>query len=339
MKDPKSSQSGDQATQGGTPVKFLAVTFPPDNSTTGESNVFVMMPTLDKGILCLAKGDVTVPPGSTLDAVYLKVVTPPPIGPPLPSDDDVRNSYDRISANASWNFNGQLQAKAGPGSTLVNNTLCVVARTGKYVIVGGQPTIVFTNDRQNVPFKGKQVSSCPAPPTVAQASTASAAPVAPSVPVVDPSRRHPTDRDGDWLLYRGLSAALPGMGSVLLLDGQPLRARVAAFAVENVLWRHSLEILGTVWRSGVVRRVVGDLVPADNTFSCSGAPKYSLVVSQVTNSIPVKPFVHVLASECRERPDFVHLDPTQEIRVQVNFDTVENVRAGEFDLWVKVVTA
>ena len=199
-------------------------------------------------------------------------------------------------------------------------------------------------DRTNIQFKGVQVSSCPVvQQIVAKAGAAAAA--TPTPTIVDSSERHPTDRDGDWLLYRGLSVGLPGMGSVLMLDGKPLRARVAAFSAANVLWQHSIEFpLGLVWSSGVVQRAVGELIPADATLAGAGltryftpgAPRYSIVVSQQTSS---KSSVHVMASECREHPDFVHLNPAEEIRVQVNFDSFENVRTGEFDLWVKVVTA
>ncbi|MEK6257204.1 MAG: hypothetical protein AABP62_01175 [Planctomycetota bacterium] len=338
MTDPKSPQPKGQATQAG--IKVEAATAVSQPTPGGDANVVVMMPSMDKGFLCRANGNVSVPAGESLEGVYLKVVKGKAPGTVLPTDQEVIDGYDKLSRNATWNFDGLLPAWAGPNATKVDNTLCAVKRTQKFVMT---PTPHFEPfiDRENVPFKGVQVTSCP--PMAIAAATAAPVAASPIPTPVDASERHPTDRDGDWLLYRGLSVAMPGMGNVLMLDGKPLRARVAAFAATNVLWQHSIEFpMGMVWSSGVVRRAVGELIPADDTiiagiprYFSPGAPKYSVLVTQQTAS---KPFVHVMASECRERPDFVHLDPTEDIRVQVNFDIFENVRTGEFDLWVKVVT-
>ena len=319
----------------------------------GPNYVHVLNPAMTMGTLCLAYGPVGIPSGYVLEGVFVKVIQALPPFPP--SSAIYPTGYERkdtVCAGGVWNLNKQLKAFANsttPPATS-NNTICVVTVSNK-LVSPWPPTYRKNIDQTNLSFRAIQ-GACPvklldqvetdfSKSQGVDSSELRSASLFEGLDFVEP-----IDRVKDWLLYRIVnvvrspegSASVADAGPVLMLQGAPLRARVAAFAAGNVCWRHSLETPeGTVWSGGVVRRAIGDLIPADENFLFHCAPQNSIVVSQPSRVPPFATKVNVLASESRSSPDYFHLDPEEVVRVQVNFDLRENVRSGQFDLWVKVI--
>ena len=294
--------------------------------------------------LCQANGPVSVPDGYTLVGVFGKISTD---GSSPTNDDVYKNSAgsDTVCAGGFWNLDKKLPAAAiplpVPNGQLNNNLLTVVtvAKNSPF----GTPTIVGSNQVSFIGVAG----TCSATPVLKQESAEMS-----TLPIEGIDFLNPVDCDNGWLLYRfnqGFHSTfppnVPARGPVLMANGVELQASVLAIAVQNVLWRHSQDFddpdLGPISIGGVSRRPLGDIVtPTDEDkdafYFGAAAPKNAIAIWQ--DPFPSRDrFVHVLASQSRRHPDFVHLVPTESIRIQFNYDLRENVQSGQFDLWVKVI--
>jgi len=331
-------------------TKFLSITKP---TPTGPNNVQVLSPYMTKGTLCQAYGPVSVPSGFTLVGVYAKVVQ----GVSFPHKSTIYptgyDAVDSVCAGGNWNLNKQLTAFANSTTmpAAPNNKITIVTVSRRYIPNSSPPDYELSTVPTNAEFFAVQ-GACPIAMPAALSERIPECKGEVSTEFLNESfiaglhSIEPIDRVEDWLLYRMVSAErfredqapIAYAGPVLMLHGEPLRARVAAFAAGNICWRHSLESSdGTVWFGGVVRRAIGELIPADSNFLFRGAPRNSIVLSQPSHVPPFATSVNVLASESRSNPDYFHLDPEEVIRAQVNFDLRENVHSGQFDLWVKVI--
>jgi len=138
----------------------------------------------------------------------------------------------------------------------------------------------------------------------------------------------PTQKDGDWLLYEGLPVSAIGAGNLLSRHGAPLRASVLAVAASRVYWTSILS------NAAVIRRPCGDLVASGFASPFAGMPRNALIVHQPQHR-------HVLMSECRDKPDLIHVDRNTDIRLHVNFESpvfpTAGLLVGSYDLWVKVI--
>jgi hypothetical protein len=170
-------------------------------------------------------------------------------------------------------------------------------------------------DRSDIPYKGKRVDMC---------STASAHLATPPSGFAS---KDVSPTDSDWLAYRNMAVDLLFFGNRLMRNGIPLRARTLAVSAFDVDWQY-----GTV-RPSIVRRPTGEVAAASDGWFFKNAPEAAIVVWQGD-----KRTRHVVASECRETPDLVDLDPDQDIHVQVNYAWEDILaRRGSFGLWVKVI--
>ncbi len=298
------------------------------------------------GLLCLANGPVSVPTGFILEGVYAKVVQMAPGDPGFPSTAniyptgyDCKNDSSQIVANGNrWNMDQQLKASIAPSSP--NNTL-IVLTVSNQLASPFPPKYNKNIDSTTVRFTGVSGACTRTKTSMSKLFAFSS--------IEEPDGINPIDKRDGWLLYRVTqnyrsddgSPQAADAGPILMVDGNPLSARVAAFYVRNMLWYHGLDVTisgSEISAGGVVRRPAGDLVTADEFCMFPGAPRNAVIISQPTQNGLVLPFFHVLMSETSKAADYVHLLPDESIRVQVNFDPfLENYRRGQFDLWVKII--
>jgi hypothetical protein len=169
-------------------------------------------------------------------------------------------------------------------------------------------------------FDGTWVDTCPAIRPAAAAAPA-------ALDTVEPMFG-PTQKDGDWLLYEGLPVSAIGIGNLLSRHGTPLQASVLAVAAARVYWCSRLP------NGTVVRRPCGDLVPTGVASPFAKMSRNALIIHQAQHR-------HVLVSECRDKPDLIHLNRDASFRIHVNFESpvlpTAGLLDGSYDLWVKVI--
>lgn len=236
--------------------------------------------------------------------------------------------YSGASSPLNWNENGNLHAFCTAAGGNGKNVLYVVG------IYYDAMNVAHFTAVETVAFTGDPCKTCPQLETGAAAeateAVAAAAAVAAGAPA--PNLVGPSDKDGDWLLYR-LSASNDGDGSgnILMRHGQPLKASAIAVAAANVNWQHGLT-------KATVRRALGDHIPGGNFYRFPGLPANGIVISQPQGIFQAFPVNRAVASECREHPDYHHLNRNLGIAVQVNFQFADLLlRNGTFELWVKVI--
>jgi hypothetical protein len=312
-------------------VSILSVT---TNNPSANTIVDVMSIGGNMGQLCKCNGTV-LPVGVSFDGIYLKIGTNGQTFTPaqvVAAPDAVISASEIYPSGstgvaANWNRDTRMQSSCGPAGSEPSNTLFVASRC--FDFTPSPPHYVEVLEPSNTPFKGKAVNACAA---IARRNSLAKS----EIPTTDAGEgvpASPIDSDGDWLLYGGLSVSNHYYGNRLMRNGNPLRARVLAIAAADVNWSHDLAS-GSRWN---VRRPAGDMAfeplrPSPWRFP--NAPTNSLVVWQKQAGLPER----VLSSECREQPDLVHVDPDEDLFVQVNYHAVfQRTLRGAFGLWVKAI--
>lgn len=146
----------------------------------------------------------------------------------------------------------------------------------------------------------------------------------------------PSNSDGEWRFYGGLTAANHHFGNRLYLHGAPLRARLIAVAAEQVHWSYNLAPV-VPGRRRHVRRPVGDLTsfhshPSPMRFANS--PSDAIVIYQPIDWLPE----HVVSATHRTAADLISLQEDADILVQVNYNHLfQHSITGTFGLWIKVI--
>ena len=322
-----------------TPKAVPDVTTPKEDT---DSDVFVMMTTMPQGILCHAHGTVIFPTTSYMSVgVYLQVVEDKITSLPTAqavvdavNGGTLGNHGKKIPFNGAtlgtayqWTCDNSLGVWCSPTTKTKYNTLLAVTASANFNTSTGKLDSVLEGPNA-IHFYGKATTT-PCAPDAAVARSESVLTVNGDEPMV-----HPTDIDGDWLLYGGIDVATLGMGPVLMLDGKPLSARVLAVAAKRVCWWHGDDL------SQLVSRAAGELRTNDVSggarrfYSYPDISHSGIVLNQFTSSAF---WVGALSSECREHPDRFSFDPSYAIRAQVNYRRGEP-RTGSYDLWVKVIT-
>lgn len=275
------------------------------------------------GTLCFCNGKVTRDPNGYLYGISIRCKQGTLTEAQFPNSEVTQGSpstvYIAVGAFIGNGTNGypfkewnSIAVPAFGNTAAVPNTIKAVAR---FFPSGGNP-----EDAKLIHFNGIWTDSCPAHATAKAAAT-----VAPSE-----TEYHPTESDGSWLLYEGLPVSALGNGNLLSRRGTPLRAKVLAVSAARVHWWSTLN------EGAVVRRPVGDLIPTGPFSACPfpGLPRNAIVVDQLQHR-------HVLVSECRDRPDLIHLNRNENVRIQVNFESpvipTAQLLGGSYDLWVKVI--
>jgi hypothetical protein len=298
------------------------------------------------GLLCSASGTVLPPSGLLFDGLYFKIgrigqtwTCPQVVAFPdkTLSRADLYGSGP-TNVTASWNMDQQFTADCGPAGSEPTNHLYVVSRS--FAFNPSNPMNPYQEklecNNAGTPFKGRSRTECGR--SAARSTSAASVPDrAPATATPLPSAG-PSDTDGDWLLYRDLSVSSHFYGTRLMRHGSPLRAKTIAVAAANVDYSFSppsSPSFPAVRRH--VRRAAGDLKfepfrPSPWRFP--DAPANGIAVWQHAVGLQE----HAVASECRTRPDFIHLESEQDILVQINYlSFVQNTYRGSFDLWVKII--
>lgn len=277
------------------------------------------------GKLCVCTGEYTPNPGEFLVKVYLKSM--PGNGVSIPYSgyfswpDQVTPSP--LGSN-TWSYPEQLPASIVPDSSgFAWNTVRVVYM----VYINGTTVPLDPPPTMSLSYKANPVNQCAqveggvevAKDDETVSHIAQFAPI----PAVD---RDPAEREGEWLLYRSLSASRLDLGTRLMLNGEPLRARTLAVAGANVNWCRELPHVA------YVRRAAGEPTVTGTSF-LPGAHLGAVIVSQSRADIH-----SVVESDCRNDPTIVCCVDTDDICVQVNYNSQSfNSRSGSFDLWVRVI--
>jgi hypothetical protein len=296
------------------------------------------------GLLCNASGTVLPPTGPYFDGLYFKigrigqtwtdaqVVAFP--DKTLSRTDLYGNGPTNVTVN--WTLNQQFMVDCGPAGSEPTNRLYVVSRSFAYNPSNPMNPYQEALEHDDTTFKGLRKPDCgrASATTTVSVSPAFAEAAAPTpLPSAGPS-----DTDGDWLLYRDLSVSSHFYGTRLMRHGSPLRAKTIAVAAANVEYSFSppsSPSFPAVRRH--VRRAAGDLKfepfrPSPWRFP--DAPANGIAVWQHAVGLQE----HAVASECRTRPDFIHLESEQDILVQINYlSFVQNTYRGSFDLWVRII--
>ena len=319
----------------------ISTTVPTANS---KAAVLAMGPAT-YGILCKCHGSVLPPVGAYFDGVYVKigrggttytrqqVVAAPDAY--ISSGELYPGGVTQVPAD--WNLDNRLTADCGPAGAEKPNTLYVVSRLLSYNPANPSNPYSEVLELSETPFKGKAVSTCGTAVAGETTMAESGAAVSPaSAPgSVSGAPAAPKNSDGEWLLYSGLTASNPFFGNRLMRNGLPLRARLIAVAAADVDWSYDQSPVG-IGRK-YIRRAVGDLAfepfrPSPWRFASLSAN--GIVVWQNKLGLPE----YAVSSECRQQPNLIHLDPSEDILVQVNyFAFAQNSLSGQFDLWVKVI--
>ncbi len=300
-------------------ARELSLTDPDDSEI--EKVKKYSIPGSTQGDLCVCSGTSTGETGDFLQMVFFKNVQGE--NQTIAVADVLQSPYfksigESLNAPVDWTHNAAIPAWHGPSGSEAWNTLRAVSVIYRNGSMGMEIILPHASDIAS--YKGLGVDSC----TGGQKASPAAA-----VPKASSDDREPADRDGDWLLYRGLSVSGFGRGSRLVQHGLPLRARTLAFAAANVHWQR-----GQIRRTEISRAAGESVIATAPTCFFPGAPLSCLVLWQI-GSTAVK---SVIASECRQQPDIKHLLTNDEIYVQVNFDFNDfTSRTGSFDLWVKVI--
>lgn len=290
------------------------------------------------GQLCRCRGTV-LPSGLSFDGMYFRiahgsetftdkqVVTAPHAT--LSRWDLYGSGPSNVTAN--WNMDQKLPADHNAGGTATNK-LIAVSRSFNYNPSMSNPYQELL-ESVTTPFFGKTVTACAA--LAPQLGRSTAAVTLATPPTVDGNYVGPKDSEGDWLLYSGLTASNQFFGNRLYRNGSPLRARVIAVAAANVDWSFDLNPLGVGRR--YVRRAAGDLSSEPfrpSPWRFANNPANAVVVWQNKLGLPD----NVVLSECRQTPDLIHLDPTEDVLVQVNYNAfLQSSITGTFSLWIKIV--
>ncbi|MSR59668.1 MAG: hypothetical protein EXS05_18835 [Planctomycetaceae bacterium] len=310
------------------------------------------------GPLCHSQGT-ALPSGTQFDGLYFKVArageifTKPQVVAQPDATLSKRDLYGDGPANVSvpWIMDRRLLAASNAGGTAAN-TLYVVSKSLN--VIAGPPFPPPTTDvstMAQVGFKGKSVDVCsgagpgPGPgPMFSPGTFAGAALFSLGSSSSDGIHIGPHNSDGEWLLYSGLSAANHFFGNRLFRNGIPLRARVIAVAAADIDWSFDLEPFLGVGRR-FVRRATGDLSfdpvaagtgphPPVSSRRFPNDPTNAIVVWQNKLGLPD----NVVSSQCRQQADLIHLDPTEDILVQVNYNALcQSSITGTFSLWVKII--
>lgn len=319
-----------------------------DHPQANQKADVLQMGMANYGALCRCEGQVQQPEGDFFSGLYLRVGR----GSVTYTSQEVVNAPDAIwnepgsGFPRSWSVPNQLIADCNSAGT-ADNTLHAVTLSYSYNGMGWD----MHDEMTAVPFDGEAVTSCSSssgmPLSAARAAAAPAAigDVAVPVPLIpaagDPVG--PSDADGDWLLYQGLSVSKLFFGNLLMRDGQPLRARVLAVAADAVDWSYEIPVSTTKMYRQHVRRPVGDLKFDSSTFwRFSRSPRNGIVLWQCAfeDGAPVAPALpeQVIASTSRTAPDLIHLRDHHLTFAQVNyFLPVVGSLNGAFSLWVKVI--
>jgi hypothetical protein len=257
------------------------------------------------------------------------------------------------TVQANWNMNVQLTADCGPNGAELRNTLYVVSRSTTYDPMNIANPYQDVLEPATTPFLGRQVQACsrgggPSTPPRAQGedATKDAAHDSPLEAEESGERASsaaftstalkvgPIDSDGDWLLYGELTASNFFWGNRLMRQGVPLRANLIAVAAVNIDWSYDFISPFTPGHRHV-RRALGDLsIQPYPAVRFPQAPQNCIMVWQ-NNALGRE---YIVDSECRQRPNLIHLDPQQDVLVQVNHHNIlQRTYTGSFGLWVKIV--
>ncbi|MFN0051230.1 MAG: hypothetical protein ACKV0T_03510 [Planctomycetales bacterium] len=314
----------------------LSTSTPPANSV---ANVLAMGP-VTTGQLCQCRGDVTPPTGSSFDALYFKVAR----GTATLTSQQVVDAPDAIKRLAAapgvstpWNMDGQVPADCNAAGT-AQNTLYVVSRSFT-PDPNAAPYYYRANLESNTtPFKGKSVSTCggmtppgPGPTPTPTTASSSLIPASLSLGSVD---AHPTDSDGPWLKYGGLTVQNFYYGNRLMRRGSPLSARLLAVYATDIDWSFELPLnLGR--RS--INRATGDLQfePArPSPWRFQNSPTNAIILWQQGLGLPEQ----VVAAQSREQADIFQVRMQEDVLVQINYHGFfQSTLQGTFSLWVKVI--
>lgn len=279
-------------------------------------------PGADVGTLCFCNGTAAAP--NPNHVVCLATLLNRRAGDPDPTYDELYASWHIVyptPPNGYWTYDSMLDVFINQTNDpqTEHNKLWL----GVFSIDYTDPQMELELETANVVFPGKGVQNCDRDET-AQRTEGVAANVLPPF-CVDAS---PVGASEGWLEYRYLAVDSLVQGNRLMLNGEPLRASALAISASNVVWRHGLK------RPRLVRRPLGHITAASVGWFFQHSPEAALIVWQGDRTRR-----HVLASESRDRPDIVDLDPKKDVYVQVNFHRMETLaRKGGFDLWVKPIT-
>ncbi len=278
----------------------------------------------------------TKPSGQSFDSMFFKISSDAGLtndyvcanpDATLSCQDLYPNGYTTSSPAANWDQSlAVMTALCSPAAAYPTNTLYAVARSYDLDPMATMPMNQFitrydSDTATNV--AGKCVPAC------TDKAKAAAAKAAKSLLASrDVSPRH---IDGEWLLYTGINVANGFFGSRLMRHGQPLRARLIEVVAADVNWSYVFTGGSQRWH---VRRAIGD---GTVNFAVTRFP-FALANSVVVWQKPLPfPFT-VVASESREHPEFVHVDPAVDIHAQANYiSPFQSSLRGSFSLWVKVV--